>query len=786
MRAIPGSAHSLPRPARAPRLRESCRSIRAALFATTALAALAVARPARAGRSVLSAGRIDCNGVFATPAPDAPLDFTGDDLTVVFGADAPSSVVATGVDGIAILAPTGGATLVNYGEVGSIGGGDAQAIDVEAWGDVVFDNQGDISASLGTGATAPYDVTAVSLYSYAGSVFASNGADASIVTTVEADYGYTLARAVLIQGANAYLHNAGDIELHASVELGNVVAAGVQLTGFGFASLYNEADASIVVVSESGQGVYYGPDTFAIGALVTGTSAYVSNAGEILVESAVHAGEGIATAIGSESYGVYGFATTTNFGDISAHGVSDSAEASYAFAYSVINRDFYLQSVASAVNYGTIGAHAEAWFGGAIAYGVQNQSLYSATVNAEGATIAAVAEVEYAGLAVATGISNYGKYYAHDVNAGTITAYASSVYTEHDGRFTYAASSATGIVEDSRYFGGTVLENSGTIATVALTEGLLGFWGGLTNATGVHQYGKYYAGMVNSGDISAYASANLGLVVAYGVVQKSKYGATTIVENGDGASIVAESHSGSAADDYSGGLAISDGVRMFSGSFALLYNDGLIAASASVEANDREYLDSQAGEALAYGSYQRGQYGATLRNYGDIAAQAEADWGYATAYGAWMRGFYYAVGYNGGEIGALASADHGDAFAVGIYVDSPGQAFYQGCGPAGCYYTYYGGQSALENDGEIHAGAQADAGIAAAYGAVVIGKLHAQAANRGAISAVASAEGGSAQAFGLLVRSDYGDAWVDNGEGASIVAAAYGEDASATALLLSS
>jgi outer membrane autotransporter protein len=777
--------HSLTRQRRAPRLRESCRAVRAALFATSAFAALVTAAPATAGTCVLAASRIDCSGVFATPAPDAALEFTGDDLTLVFGADAPSSVVATGVDGIALFAPGGSATLANYGDVSSIGS-DVRAIDVEAWGDIAFDNEGDISASLGSGDSAPYDVTAVALYSYAGSVFASNGADASITADAEADYGYTFVRAVAIQGQNAYFHNAGDIEVDASVVLGNLVAVGVQETGFGFSSLYNEVDASIHVVSGSGQGVTYGPDSFAIGAIVTGTSAYVSNAGEILVDSAVHAGEGIATAIGVEAYGVYGFATTTNYGDIAAHGVSESADASYSFAYAVINKGFYLQGVASATNYGSIDAHAETYFGGAIAYGVQNSALYSGTVNGEGASISAAAEVAYAGLAIATAVDTYGKYYAHDTNAGTITAYAYSNYTVHDGRFTSSSAGATGVNEDSRYFGGAVLANSGTISATAITRNIDDFWGGLTGAIGVNQYGKYYTGVDNSGHISGYASANLGVASAYGVIQHSKYGAYTVVENAEGASIVAEAHTGSAAGDYSGGVAVADAVRMFSGSFALLYNDGLIAASASVEANDRNYLDYHAGKAIAYGSYQRGEYGATLRNNGDILAQAEADYGYATAYGAWMRGFYYAASYNEGNIQAVAIAEHGDAFAVGNMLDAPGQAFYQYCLPygGGCVYTYYGGLAALENDGAIHAHAQADAGIAAAYGAVVMGALHAQAANRGDILAVASAPGGSAQAVGLLLRSDQGDAWVDNGEGASIVAAAYGDDASATALLL--
>jgi hypothetical protein len=570
----------------------------------------------------------------------------------------------------------------------------------------------------------------------------------------------------------------------ASADIGNVIAAGVQLVG-AFATLDNEAGASILASAESGQGITYGADAFSIGALVTGTSAYIANAGTIAAESSVHGGQGISTAIGSEAYGIYGFATTTNYGTISALAMDDSAEASYSFAYAVINNTFYLQQVASAVNHGEIEAHADTYFGAAIAYGVMNHGLYSATDNAEGASISAVAEVSYAGMANAVGSSSYGKYYSHDTNAGTISAYASSAFTEHYGRFTYASAGATGVLEDSRYFGGAVLENSGLITATAITRDLTGFFDGLTGATGVHQYGKYYAGVQNSGDIYAYAQADLGVVSAYGIVQRAKYGAITYVGNAEGASIVAEAHSGSVADDTYGGRAFADGVRMFSGSFALLYNDGLISASSSVDANDRDYTYHGA-ISYAYGSYQRGQYGATLHNTGTIQAQAEADFGYATSYGSWMRGFYYAASYNEGEITAVALADDGEAFAVANYVDSPAQNIYQYCLPygGGCVYSYYGGLAALENDGSLDAFARADRGLALAYGGVVVGRLHAQAANRGDIQAVASAQGGSARAVGLLLRSDYGDAWVDNGEGASIVAAAYGDDASATALWL--
>jgi outer membrane autotransporter protein len=614
-------------------------------------------------------------------------------------------------------------------------------------------------------------------------VLAQNAAGASITASAEAEYGYTLARGVISIGDNAYFNNYGSITVDASADVGNVVAIGIQNTG-AFSTVYNADDASIVVTAESGHGITYGADAFSVGAFVTGTSAYVHNAGDIAAESYVHGGEGIATATGSWAYGFYGFATTTNTGTISAHAVDDSDEASYSFAYGVINQTFNLQSVASANNYGTIDAHAETYFGAAYSYGVKQSALYTATNNAEGALIQATSEVGYSGMATAVGSQSYGKYYAHDVNAGTISASASSAYTEHYGRFTYGASSAIAVIEEAPYVGGVVLDNSGTIAATASTRDVADFFQGGASAVGVHQNGKYYAGIVNTGEISAYASTDIGIAGAFGIEQRSKYGAATYVYNGEDASIIAEAHSGSAAGDVYGGRAFADAVRMFGGSYAILYNDGLIAASAAVDANDRDYLE-YAGGAQAYASYQRGQYGATLRNSGDMIAHAEADDSYASAYGAWMRGYYYAVSYNEGDIVAEAQANHGEAFAVANYVDSPGQRFYQYCLPygGGCVYSYDGGQVALENDGNLYARAIAEGGIARAYGGVVIGRLHAQAANTGDILAIADADGGDATAVGLLVRSDYGDVRVDTAEGASIAAVAYGDEADATAVL---
>src|SRR5207342_361139 len=135
--------------------------------------------------------------------------------------------------------------------------------------------------------------------------------------------------------------------------------------------------------------------------------------------------------------------------------------------------------------------------------------------------ISAVSMVEYSGVADATGVNTSGIYYAHDVNHGDISAYASSHDLATYGYFSYGAASATGVREVASYFGGVVMENTGSITATAITRDVAGFFFGGAAATGVYQDGKYYAGLDNGGDIHAQAYSELGIVSSYGVVSRS-------------------------------------------------------------------------------------------------------------------------------------------------------------------------------------------------------------------------------------------------------------------------
>jgi outer membrane autotransporter protein len=116
-------------------------------------------------------------------------------------------------------------------------------------------------------------------------------------------------------------------------------------------------------------------------------------------------------------------------------------------------------------------------------------------------------------------------------------------------------------------------------------------------------------------------------------------------------------------------------------------------------------------------------------------------------------------------------------------MNAPSRSVPQYCGPYGCTdYIHYGGLAATVNEGGIHALADAQDGLALSYGVVSISRLEGSLDNSGEIVAVARAGGGEADAIGVLMRSDYGTAAVSNS--GTIAAAAYGDDASATALWL--
>ncbi|MFT3807601.1 autotransporter outer membrane beta-barrel domain-containing protein [Arenimonas sp.] len=830
-----------------PKQRATTRAIRAALVLSGALLASGGNAVWAGTCAVSGVDSIACNGIFDTPAPDAPLVFAIDDLTVVVGELDVTSIFSDGVDGIQMTGATGSGTLVNYGAIAAYGGGDANAVDMTAYDDVLVENAGSLLAYVDAASGSAYDVTAVNLYSVAGdidvvnqagatisanaslgdataihavaadgSVIVANAGDISASTygahatgiyadangggyfpdysivevvnegNIEADvqayFGRAYSVGVLAYGYNVNIANDGSIDAYAGIEHGNSVAIGVQAIGEQFSTVVNGEYGDIDVTAVSGGGIYYGPDAAALGVFTAGTSAMTTNLGDISASATAYSQAAVVSAWGVRTYGLIGFATTVNYGDIEATSISHSTAeyGSYAFAYGAETSTFYLYYTATAVNEGNISATAQVYRGAAISYGLQTQARYAANYNGEDGVISAVSIVEYTGRANATGTSTYGMYYSHDVNAGTISAYALSHGSADTGNFTYGAANATGASQESPLFGGVVMVNSGDIHATAITEEALGFFHGGAGATGVYQYGKYYAGLENSGDITAYASSELGIVASYGVWSRSKYGSTTYVGNAEGASIVAASVVGSAAGDTYAGRAVSHGINMFGGSQALVYNDGVISASAFVDPNDRDYT-YHAAIATAYGVEQTSSYGAAIHNNGTIQAYAGADFGYASAYGSYLVGRYYGITYNHGDILAIADADHGDAFAVAASAIAPGQKFYEGCGQYGCYYSYAGGLAGMQNYGELTAVASADDGIARAYGSVVVGRLGAVGHNEGDIVAIAEAVGGSAEAVGSLGNSFFGPVELSNA--GNITASAEGDSALATGLL---
>ena len=846
---------------RALKLTATARAIRSALTVSAAMFALTGSGVAIAGVCGVSGPNVvSCDGAFDTPSPDSPLAFAIDDLTVILGGNSPSSVNSTGVDGIQLTGAGGSETLLNYGGISAYGGGDANAVDIAAYGGIVIANGGSLLAGVYSYGGSVADVTSVAMYSAVGDIVLDNQAGASIVAI--ADHGDAIAVAAVtglgsidvtnagdIQasshghnatGVSAYAHSDGNIypaysnvavansgtigaDLHSSygrisawgvyghghdvsvvndgsvsavadVVLGNTTAIGVFLAADSFSTLVNGADGDISAVAANAQGVYLGPDATAIGALVSGSLAGVSNYGSISAESVSASLEGIIAATGVQMYSPSGIATIVNSGDISASAVSiltdpvGYAHFAYVFAYGTSSAPLfsYYPVAATTINSGHISASAAAYVGGAYSYGAITKGSNAAMYNDQGGVISATSTVTSRGRADATAVSTAGFDYAHDVNAGSIVAYASSHAIINDGRFTYGAANATGVKEVSGLYGVSMLVNYGDIDATAITRDSTNRFLGGVSATAVYQYGWLYAEIDNQGEINARADVNIGTAMATGIKQQARYYGS-YVGNQEGASIRAAAYSGSAIGDDGSGLAAAYGVQLSDAGDAIVYNSGLIETIAVVDPGERNYF-SNPGSALAVGDYQFGTYGAALHNSGDIDVKADGDFAYATAYGAKLVGWYIAVNHNSGAITVVADADGGNALASASNILSLGQRYANGCsyqGQYGCYaytYGYTGGIARLDNQGSLRAQAGADAGVAYAYGATVVGRLTAETSNAGAIVATANAGQGMAVAFGSISDAESGFALLGNTGG--IRAQASGDNAAATGALV--
>lgn len=709
---------------------------------------------------------------------------------------------ATGVSNYAYY--FGPAVTYNYGDIAAVAQADhfATAIGVDnfAFGyDSVVINDGSITAQANSGGA--YD-------SETGYCVGDCAQAYAVGAWVKGVFTYN---------TYAWLENGsyGDIEASANVHAGYAHAFGALVQG--------GAPNSATMIENDGT----------IAASATGDYAFLVSTG-----AEAYAIYGSATIVNNGD--ISGTARVDYVGFAYAIGANVSAPGGPKYA----------PSEAGIANYGDISAQASVDRGYAYAFGVTASAKYAEVDNAADAVISATAMVDTWGLASALAVYNNGGYVADVVNAGTIAAFASShgtgyyvslagatgvyEYTpilgsanvtnygdivaeahSYDGSTFFAGGAgATGIHQFAKY--GATVDNFGDITAIAQTSVGVGV------AYGVFQDSKYGAYVNN------YAGANI-TAIAVSASLDGDYSGGRVAASGTrmfGAGPGIEYNAGdivaSALVTPAGEASPSPSLAFSYGAWMHMYGDAELINVGGIQA----YAGADLGIAYAYGSTISGLYNSTTDNAGDIVAFADADQGNALAVGSHNYalaeqylgcneyGCYYATvggesalhNQAGGLIRADASADGGTAYAYGAVVISAfdsatvndGAIVANASGVGGDSFaegslsnSFYGSAS-LDNAGSIlaHAsGAYATAigaQVLASYGDEDSGYYAASASNSGSITAVADGDYAST-AIGLEAIGRYGDGvYVLNSAAGRIIAAAYGDDATATAVLMSS
>ena len=598
---------------------------------------------------------------------------------------------------------------------------------------------------------------------------------------------------------NSVIDNSGSISASASATTdisgtnGFLVAkalGAVALSQYGYGETVIANSGTITAFAETSQG-YAG----AWGAVsMSGVYGNASIENDYLISTYAHTDIGSADTIGAYVSTIAGTSTIVNYGDIVANARAErgivNVSVNYADATGVAVFAPYGSGEATLANYGNIVANASVLGGIGYATGVQAYSTYTSINNAAGANIIATVDAELFGGAFALGVEAIGYYSVDVVNDGNIVAYGhANAFSEGAYGF-YGAAGATGIYAIANVHGDAMVVNNGDITALAIAENSVSWAQGGAGAVGVHAYAKYDATIVNTSNITVVADAEFGNTGAYGVIAHGKY--SSHIVNEAGASIVASASVGSLAGDQEAGRAVSFGTQTFGNGmeYALTYNAGDIISHAVVTPDGTEaWIGSMA---TAFGStigYNSGIASAALINLGSIEAAASADFGYASAYGAFVSTQYDSAITNSGDIRASASAAGGNAFAVGTYAFSLHQTVTYNCDPTGYYCDWAnpiidvdGGESLLDNSDDIIATASASGGVGYSYGAVVIGGYAAGINNAGHISAITNAD--DALAVGSLANSFEGDALLQNSGSGIITAVATGDIANASGAVL--
>jgi hypothetical protein len=422
---------------------------------------------------------------------------------------------------------------------------------------------------------------------------------------------------------------------------------------------------------------------------------------------------------------------------------------------------------AVSANGDAIAVRAQAWTGDFYLYNDGELAAYSAYGDAYGVQAAVL------GLDDSASVVNVGSIEATSLHGDAIgvqlaSPYGAGVDLVNSGDIAAIAgdaATAVYLVANGAY-GHATVDNSGSISAVGREYG-----------TGVLAVGNTYAGLVNSGDIYASATADVYATGAVGAGVVSFYGDVQLHNSGTIAAV---------ADSAVSSATAVGAFTVIYGGNALLENFGTVTADAS------GYFDAQATGIAARSSL----LSATLYNGGSVDAQADAMHAYAVgayatsgesaslnttegstitavangqadavAHGAQLNGLFANV-YGEGSIAAAAYADAaaGDARAYGAHAYGSFTGIYNlGEGEisavaAGSYALAVGAFqdgyfTAFHNEGDIHAAASGETGFA--IGAMTLGYYGEHLYNEGVIQAVA--DGAGVQATGLFAFSRYGD-----------------------------
>jgi hypothetical protein len=690
------------------------RAVRSVLAASAAMLALAGTGPAFAGDCTAPAGStIHCNGDFVDT-----LNFAVEDLTLVVGDEAPSTIAPA----------TGPGILANWaGQIGVTNSADitayADGIDAIGSGDIDLDNDGDIDvASAG-------QVIGIYAYTDAGDVTIANSGAISAYSMGG------LADGIFASGGDVSVDNSGAISAD-----GYSWAAGIEAQGAGTTSVSNDGAISAYAYANGG---------YAFGIYATGDDVTVANGGDVGVTAYFANGlyvqsSGDATVENSGSLGLYGVYSTgihaASSGLDSTVSVESSGDVSmygYAGATGIEALATGTGSSASASNSGDVYVNSYYKYAGGSAGVVSSADSDAFTENTGG--IESIAGGSAYG---AMALSFNGD--ASVVNSGDISATSTAFL--YYGAFGVVAASQNGTAS---------VDNSGGITNAA----------SLNSGRGIDVEGFAGATATNSGAIGVDAKYAYGVFAKAGegdVDVANEAGGTIDVYSGLGYATGLFGYSGAGDVSLSNAGDISS--NGYSQSVGMFARSGQADASAS---NDGTlYAYAYAGASV--GIYANAPYGTvTVSNTGDIESVAPAPYGVGVAFGVLANGAATEVS-NDGDISVTGyiQAIGIDTYAYDMAtVTNGGSISALALGNArGIAASSGDGMVAVANDGVIEVGSlYLDAiGIYAySYGDVDV-------SNNGYVRAVAP--------YGLAdgIFASGANVTVDSGADAAIVAVGYG------------